>query len=183
MSADGLKVHPMARLLGLVPVVLIAGGIIAAMLGYRPEGRAPTTVEWRTHSVTEIGFAVAAPGVFIVNRQVMGLGGTDAPADVYLASDLGVNFSVSVVQRPEDDGRSFTDVAKEMGLRGTDPAQREGGLTVFQHNVTVEGTRTRAQVIFHDRMMYQLMVSSPAAAFSEANADRFFNSFRLIPKT
>lgn len=183
MSADGLKVHPAARLIALVPVILIAGGIIAAMLGYRPEGRQHLAVEWRTHTVAQNGFTVSAPGVFIVVRDTMSFDGAEAPAETYSASDLGAEFSVVAVRRPDSDVRPLADVARSMGLSGTDAVESPGGLTTFHHDVTIEGTRTQARLILHERMAYQLIVTAPPASFQPANAERFFGSFRIIPKT
>ena len=176
--SDGFKADPKARMFALVPVVLIVGGLIAAMLGIRPEGRTHAPPEWRTHTVEKQAFAVATPGVFIVNQQMMNFDGKDVPAQVYIAYDLGVDYSVSAVRRPDDDVRPFDEVAISMGLSGRDIEQRNDGLPAFRHDVTLEGTRTQALLIFKDRMMYQLMVTTPAGSVS--SAQRFFDSFRLL---
>jgi len=180
VSVDGSEPAPIARLVAIVPVVVIAAGFIAFMLGYRLEGRQHAPPEWRTHTVEQQNFVVATPGVFIVNQQTMSFEGQDAPAQVYMAYDLGVDFSVTAVRRPDSDVRAFDEVAKGLGLKGTDGAQRPDGGTMFKHDVALEGTRTQAILIFRDRMMYQLMITAPVAAFPEAGAERFFGSFRLL---
>lgn len=183
MSTDGSKVDPLARRIAIVPVVVIAAAAAAYLWGFRLEGRRPVTLDWRTHAVAESHFAVAAPGMLIINRQMMKIAGEDALAQTYMASDLGADFSVSVVRRPDRDHRPFDVVAKSLGLSGTDVAQSADGLTLFRHDVTLEGTRTQALVIFHERMMYQMMVTSPAASFPLVDAERFLGSFRLLADT
>ena len=180
MSTDGLDTAPVARLLAIVPVVLIAVGVIAFLLGFRLEGRQPVAMGWRVHTVAEDNFAVTAPGVLIVNRQTMRFEGREATALTYVATDFKVDFSVSAVRRPDGDTRPFDEVAKSLGLRGEDGAQRADGLTAFRHNTTRDGERTQALLLFQGRKMYQLMVTSPAASFPAANAERFFGSFRLL---
>lgn len=180
MDLDFSKADPLARRIAIVPVVVIVGAVIAFMLGFRLEGRRPLTVDWRAHTVAESNFGVAAPGMLMVNRQMMRFDGEDAVAQTYAASDLGEDFSVSVVRRPDSDRRPFEAVAKSLGLGGTDATQRADGLTQFRHDVTLEGMRTQALLIFDDRMMYQLIVTSAAASFPTANAERFFSSFRLL---
>jgi hypothetical protein len=184
MSEDGYKVAPLARILALVPVILIAAGLIAAMFGIRPEGRRHAAPEWRTHTLAEYNFAVAAPGVFIMNRQMMDLGGEGALAQTYIASAVaGIDFSVSAVRRPTGDGRPFAEVVRSLGLSSGDPAQGPGGSTMFRHDVALEGTRTQALLIFQDRMMFQMMVTAPEGSFPLADAERFFGSFRLLGKS
>ena len=68
--------------------------------------------------------------------------------------------------RPEGDKRSFGEVAKDMKLTGAASPQQAGDFTVFRHDVTVDGNRTQAAVFFHDRVMYQLMVTTPTKALT-----------------
>lgn len=179
VSSEGLKVSPVARWAAIVPVVVIAGAIIAFMLGAAPEGRRYTAAIWRTHAVAEHDFAVAAPGVFTVNFQTMFLDGEDISAQTYVASDRGADFSVTVVRRPDADARPLKDVAADLGVRGVDGAPGAGGTTVFRHDVALDGRRIQAHLIFHDRMLYQVMVTAPEKAFRPEDAARFFSSFRV----
>jgi hypothetical protein len=184
VSHDGLKVAPIARLMALVPVILIAGGAIAFGFGYRLEGRSHAPPDWRTHTVAEQGFAVAAPGMLIVNRQAMDFGGNEVPAQTYISSDIvGTDFSISAVRRPDGDDRPFAQVAQSLGLSAVDPEQAVDGSTTFRHDVALEGTRTQALLIFQGRMMYQVMVKAPERSFPLVDADRFFRSFRLLAKS
>lgn len=183
MSDDVSKSDPLARRFALVPVIVIAAAVIAYMWGFRLDGRQPLTLDWRVHTVAENSFAVAAPGMMVINHQPMNFEGENADAATYIASDFGADFSVTAVKRPDSDRRSFDDVAKGLGLLGTDATERAGGGTMFHHDVTENGTRTQAVLIFEDRMMYQLMVKAPAASFPAANAGRFFDSFHLLAKS
>jgi hypothetical protein len=176
------KPAPLARWFALVPVVLIAGALIAAMLGYRPEGAKPFTVTWRPQIMMQQSFAVTSPGMFTINTQPMKLGSEEVPAKVHMAYDQGKDFSVVAVRRPDSDIRPYDDVAKSLGLSGIDATQRADGGTMFQHDVTEEPTRTRAILVFRDRMMYQVMVTSSVSKFPVADAERFISSFRLLVK-
>jgi len=179
MSVNGLKVHPMARLFAIVPVVLIAVGVIAFVQGFRLEGRQPVSLAWRTLSVAEHNFAVAAPGMFIVNRQPMNIGDENVEAHVYAMKDSGVTFSVSATRRPNTDQRPLDEVAERLGMSGT-AAASPTSMPMFRYDDTRQGERTQALLIFNDRMMYQLMVTAPAASYPSANAARFLGSFRLL---
>jgi len=183
MSRNSLKVQPIARYAAVIPVLLIAGACVAFLLGYRLEGRKPYTVTWRNVAVAEQSFSITTPGLFIVNQQNLDFQGLEVPARTYAASDMTVNYSISAVRRPESDGRSFAEVAESFGVRSTDTASHPSGATMFRHDVIEEGTRTQARLIFHDRMMYQLMVVSPQDKFPVADAERFFSSFRLMGKS
>ena len=182
MSDEGLKAHPAARLVAIIPVLVIAGAAIAFMMGWRLEGRAPYEVQWRTHAVEELNFGVTAPGLFIISQEPMDLGGQAATAQVYVSSDQGKSFTVSAVRRPDSDQRPADEVAKAMGLRATEAVPATGP-AIFAHDVTLEGKRTQARLIFNGRMVYQLMVISSAASFPAADATRFLDSFRLLGKT
>lgn len=174
---------PVRRFIAIFPVILIAGAVVAFMWGIRPEGRQYTTAAWRTHTVAEQGFSVAVPGVVTVTRQTMYFDGEDRPVPTYVASDQGADFSIAIVRRPDSDDRPFADVAEDLGVSGENPMQRPGGLTAFAHDVILDNKRTRALLIFHDGMMYQLMVVAPTKTFPEQNADRFFASFRRVSGT
>ncbi len=180
VSDDASKSDPMARRFALIPVVIIAAAVLAYQFGFRLEGRQTEKLDWRAHTVAESNFAVTAPGMLVINHQNMNFDGESADAATYIASDLGADFSVSVVRRPDDDLRPFDEAAKGLGLLGTDATERVGGGTMFRHDVTLNGARTEAVLIFKDRMLYQLMVRSPAASFPETNAQRFFDSFHLL---
>ncbi len=179
MSDEASKADPLARRLALVPVALIVAAVVAYMWGFRVEGRRTETLGWRTHTVAEHAFAVQAPGMLVINQQTMNFEGADAPAKTYIASDMGADLSVTAVRRPDSDVRPFAEVAKSLGLIGTDATARADGGTMFRYDITVDGKRTLAMLIFQDRMMYQLMVTSLAASFPETDAERFFSSFRL----
>lgn len=179
MSTDISKAGLIPRLVAVVPVVLIAGAMIAFMAGTRLEGRRHDAPIWRTHAVAEHNFSIGTPGVVIVHPEAPGFAGTDATARTYVASDRGVDFTVTVVRLPDSDARPPEEVAKSLGVADTASPQRAGGLTIFRHDVAQDGTRTEARVIFSDRTMYQLMVASPERSFPAADAARFFESFKI----
>ena len=188
MNEDGTETSPnshlAAKLIGLIPVVLIAAVVVAFMFGFRIEERKPATVDWRVHAIAEQNFSVTAPGVFIVDAKKMIFDGDMATARFYQAVDMGADFSVLAVRRPDSDARAFGVVATSLGLTDAEvgAGQQAGPLTIFRHDATQQsGTRTQIYMIFTDRMMYQLSVSAPARTFSTANAERFFGSFRLLP--
>ncbi len=179
-EVDPAEPSSIARWFAIVPVLVIGGGFIAFMLGYDLGGPTYKAPEWRTHTIEQQHFAVATPGVFVVNQQSMSLNGQDVPAQVYIAYDLGVDFSVTVVRRPDGDVRPFNEAAKGLGLMGTDGTERPDGGTAFRHDVDQDGTRTQAVLIFRDRTMYQLMVTAPTGSFPVIEAERFFSSFRFL---
>ena len=183
MEFDASKADPLARRMALVPVVVIATAVVAYLVGFRLDGRQAMTLDWRVHAVAENGFSVLAPGLFIINRQPLNFDGEDAVAQTYVASDLGADFSVTVARRPDADTRPVAEVAKSLGVNGAEAAQSAGDLTRFSHDITLEGKRTQALLIFRDRTLYQLMVTSPAATFPSAKAEQFFSSFRFGEKT
>lgn len=178
---DISKADRTTRLIAIIPVILIAGAMIAFMAGTRLEGRRHGDPIWRTHAVAEHNFTVGTPGVVIVHPAAAGFAGTDAPARTYVASDRGADFTVTVVRLPESDARSPEDVAKSLGVADTASPQRAGALTVFRHDVAQDGERTEARVIFSGRMLYQLRVASPEVSFPAADASRFFESFKIGP--
>jgi len=167
-----------ARMFAVVPVVLIAGAVIAFLLGFRTEGRKPMESTWRTHTAAEHEFVVTMPGVLIVNYQTMNFDGQDVTGRSYVASDRGADLSVTAFRRPDTDTRTFADVAQDLGMAGDNPTERAGGLTAFTHDTAEDNTRTQAVLLFHERMMYQMMVKAPAKAFPTKDAERFFASFR-----
>ncbi len=103
VSDDASKSDPMARRFALIPVVIIAAAVLAYQFGFRLEGRQTEKLDWRAHTVAESNFAVTAPGMLVINHQNMNFDGESADAATYIASDLGADFSVSVVRRPDDD--------------------------------------------------------------------------------
>ncbi len=183
MRIDVGKVDPLARRLALVPVIVIAGSVIAYLLGFRLEGRAPVVVTWRTHTVAESAFTVAAPGMLITYQQTMNFDGRPTLAQTHVVSELGADFIVSIVQRRAGDNRPTEVMAANLGLSAIDAPVLPGGLAMFGRDYIEEGKRTQARMIFRDRTVYQLMVTSPEAVFPLAGAGRFFESFRLLGKT
>lgn len=175
-----LGVHPVARLLAVVPVVIIAGGFIAFMLGYRLEGRRYEVLAWRTHAVAENNFTVATPGMFIARPETIRLGAEEVLARSYEASDRGVAFLVLAARRPDSDTRPPAEVAESLGLSGTPAGPRADGLQAFADDAVEDGARTQAAVILGGRMVYRLVVRAPARSFPAADANRFFDSFRLL---
>jgi len=182
MNVGGLKIDPV-RLIALVPVVLIAGAVIAFLLGHRPEGRR-IVVEWRTHAVAEHNFAVTAPGLFVVGQQTIDFADTETTAQTYHCTDRNMDFIVSVVRRPNGDERPPEEVAESQGLSRTSKVQRADGLSAFRHDAKADdGSRTQALLIFHGRTMYQVMVVSPARIYRTVDAEKFLSSFRLLKQT
>lgn len=170
---------PKARLFAIVPVVVIAALVLAFMYGMRFEGRRYTTAAWRTHTVAEHAFQVSTPGTLMSIYQTMDFDGAPVTAQSYVGSDMGTDFSVTVAERPDTDTRSVEDVAKSLGVRDVKAVAGAGGATSVATDFVIEGQRTKARLIFKDRMLYQLMAAGPAKTFPDAQAERFFSSFRL----
>ncbi len=166
-----------SRLIALGVVVVIA---IVGFLAFRPDSSRPLPEDWRNIVIADSNFGVTAPGAFFVGRQTMDFDGIDAEVRTYLVPDHGTDYSVLAALRPEGDKRPFANVARDMKLTGAASPQQVGDFTVFRHDVTIDGNRTQAAIFFHDRVMYQLMVTSPAKEFSTANAERYFGSFHLL---
>jgi hypothetical protein len=170
------------RLIAIIPVVIIAGAMLAFMYGFRTEGRTYTTAAWRTHTVTEpeISFQIATPGMLMSTYQNMMFDGEAATAKAFIGSDMGTDFSLTIATRPDSDKRTIEQVAQSLlGMREVKPFPGVGGAPAVSADFVLEDTRTQARVIFKDRMLYQLMAVGPAKTFSEPRAQRFFDSFKL----
>lgn len=177
-----LEPDPKLRLIAIIPVVIIAGAMLAFMYGYRSEGRKYTTSPWRNHTVEEplVTFQISTPGALMSTYQNIMLDGEAATAKVFVGSELGTDFSVAIAERPESDKRTVDEVAKTLlGAQGIAPFPGAGGASAISADFVLDNKRTQARLIFKDRMLYQLMASGPAKTFSEPNAARFFGSFRL----
>ncbi len=173
---------PKLRFIAIIPVVIIAGAMLAFMYGFRTEGRTYTTVAWRTHTVTEpeISFQISTPGMLMSTYQNMMFDGESATAKAFIGSDMGTDFSLTVAARPDSDKRSIDEVAKSLlGVRDVKPFSGAGGATAIATDFVLDGKRTQARLIFKDRMLYQLMAVGPAKTFPEPQAERFFASFKL----
>jgi hypothetical protein len=173
---------PKLRLIAIIPVVIIAGAMLAFMYGFRTEGRTYTTSPWRTHTVEEpnVSFQVSTPGMLMSIYQNMMFDGEAATAKAFVGSDMGTDFSVTIAERPDSDKRTIEAVAKSLlGVRGIAPFPGAGGATAISTDFVLDDKRTQVRLIFKDRMLYQLMAVGPAKTFSEQQANRFFASFKL----
>ncbi|MGE4063598.1 MAG: hypothetical protein AB7E79_09540 [Rhodospirillaceae bacterium] len=173
---------PKLRLIAIIPVVLIAAALLAFMYGFRTEGRKYTTAAWRTHTVSEpnINFQVSTPGSLMSIYQNMLFDGEPATAKVFVGSDMGTDFSITIAERPESDQRTIEQMSKTLlGVQGIQPFSGAGGARAVLTDFVLDDKRTQARVIFKDRMLYQLMASGPAKTFPVQQADRFFASFKL----
>lgn len=173
---------PKLRLIAIIPVVLIAAALLAFMYGFRTEGRKYTTAAWRTHTVEEptARFQIATPGSLTSIYQNMLFDGEAGTAKVFVGSDMGTDFSLTIAERPESDQRSLDDLAKTLlGVQGVQPFPGAGGAAAIATDFVLDDKRTQARVIFKDRMLYQLIASGPAKTFQPQLAERFFASFKL----
>ena len=170
---------PKLRLLAIIPVVIIAGALLAFMYGFRTEGRTYTTAAWRAHTVAEHAFTITTPGTLMSMSTTMNFDGESATAQVYVGSDMGTDFSVTVAERPTGDKRAVEDVAKSLGVKDVKVVPGIGAAKSVETDFIIEGQKTRARLVFKERMLYQLMVVGPAKTFPEQNAERFFASFKL----
>lgn len=176
------KPDPKLRLIAIIPVVIIAGAMLAFMYGFRTEGRTYTTVAWRTHTVTEpdFSFQIATPGMLMSTYQNMLFDGEGATAKAFIGSDMGTDYSLTVATRPDSDKRTIEQVAQSLlGMREVKPFPGAGGAPAVSADFVLDGKRTQARLIFKDRMLYQLMAVGPAKTFPEPQAQRFFESFKL----
>ena len=173
---------PKLRLIAIIPVVLIAAAFLAFMYGYRTEGRKYTTAPWRTHTVEEplAKFQVSTPGSLMSFYQNMMFDGEAATVKVFVGSDMGTDFSVTIAERPDSDLRTIDQVARSLlGVQGVQLFSGVSGATAIASDFVLDDKRTQARLIFKDRMLYQLLASGPAKTFQPQQAERFFTSFKL----
>lgn len=171
------KPDPKVRLIAIIPVVLIAGAMLAFMYGFRTEGRTYTTAPWRTHTIAEHSFVMTTPGMLMMINKEVDFDGEVVAGKSYVGADMGTDYSVTVAERPPSDKRSIEDVAKSLGVKTI--VDVPGGGKSVDTDFVIEGQKTRARLIFKDRLMYQIMAAGPAKTYPEASADRFFASFKL----
>lgn len=174
---DISKPDPKVRLIAIIPVVIIAGAMLAFMYGFRTEGRTYTTAPWRSHTIAEHSFSMTTPGLLMEMYKQVDFDGDVVTGQSYVGSDMGTDFSVTVAERPPSDKRTVEDIAKSLGVAAIQGFP--GGGRYIDTDFVIEAQKTRARLIFKDRMLYQLMAVGPVKTFPEANANRFFASFTL----
>ena len=173
------RMDPKVRFLAIIPVVLLAGAMLAFMYGWRTKGRVYTTAPWRSHVIAEHDFQITTPGLLMSMYTNMNFDGEMVTAQTYVGSDMGNDFSVTVAARPDSDKRTIEAIAKELGGTASKPVPRSDGTTALDTEFVLEGQRNVVRLIFKDRTLYQLMAVGPQKTFSDQQAQRFFSSFKL----
>ena len=104
---DISKPDPKVRLIAIIPVVIIAGAMLAFMYGFRTEGRTYTTAAWRSHTIAEHSFSMTTPGLLMEIYKQVDFDGDVVTGKSYVGSDMGTDFSVTVGENIESSWASI----------------------------------------------------------------------------